>query len=181
MGAFAFGPWCEYIVNFPGQWAEQVAGAGHAAAAHARREREAARRSQEVIDAVRLHGVVVRDPARGEDEMEASVDRDGLLGIPPAPAEVGPSWRCADCGAELGSKRGWLSHRARVHDYRSEARAYVQSGVCEACLRDFHDRPRALAHLRDSKVCLGTLRRCREPHTGVENEGAGRGRSGARS
>ena len=59
-----------------------------------------------------------------------------------------PEFKCETCNISFTNRQHFFNHLVRVHDYRSQGKAFADGdAICKACLKHFHVRPRLIKHL----------------------------------
>ena len=82
-----------------------------------------------------------------------------------------PPVQCPECGQMFADGRGLGAHRFNKHQVTCVARRFSPSTVCNACLIDFHFRPRLIIHLQHKKrVCLSRLQHSFPPLSEEETQ-----------
>ncbi len=86
------------------------------------------------------------------------------VGAPPVADSA--VFTCSKCPKTFFTPIALRTHLFSAHGARSIARKYADSGVCRACLKDFHDRRRAAHHIGHvSHRCLAILVSSMDPLT----------------
>ena len=74
------------------------------------------------------------------------------------------TWACYSCGSMHASRRSLATHAARAHGHESPAANAMFSTTCIACMKQFHTRPRLVAHLLHSTTkCLEAILSSTQP------------------
>ena len=93
-------------------------------------------------------------------DFQSEMQQLGLAFQEEEPVPQCKAWKCTDCGASFNDKKARSVHMYKVHHQHAEVRAYMDSTVCGACLKDFHNIQKLRQHLQHKPdQCLRTLQR----------------------